>query len=410
MAFGPILSGIGSIFGGISSGIAARKNYKAQKETNATNLQIQREANQNNLAINQMNNAFNAEQAQLQRDYNTEMWNRENAYNTASAQRQRLEEAGLNPYVMMNGGSAGVASGGSGSTAAALAASAAPQQAARLQAPNLDMSGVQYALHNAMIGAGQVADSFASARNKESASKLSDAQTGLVNLQLSTPDFFESMVAERKANADYLRGNTNYWNFTPEAIKMQQDASGIQTQIKLESNRRQLDNLVNSGMLMRAQITSTLLDVESKKILNQYLPQQQQADLLVKAANAFSLYQSGQLSMQRAQTEIANQLLISAKTTGQNISNYIARKTAYNIIRAMNMDAMAKEVGSYQRIKFAPRDAESRSNKLYWESKSARRDYHLKAYNAALDGLNTIGNLIGTGLKNLGPIRFLMGK
>nr|DAQ04255.1 MAG TPA: DNA pilot protein VP2 [Microviridae sp.] len=395
MAVGAILGGIGSVLGGIGSGIAARYNYKAQKETNATNLQLQREANQNNLAVNQMNNAFNAEQAQLQRDYNTEMWNQQNAYNTASAQRQRLEAAGLNPYIMMSGGSAGVASGGSGSTAAASAASAVPQQAARLQAPNLDMSGVQYALHNAMIGAGQVADSFASARNKESASKLADAQTGLVDLQLSTPDFFKSIVDARKANADYLRGKTDYWNFTPAAIKMQQDASGVQTQIKLESNRRQLDNLVNSGMLMRAQTASTLLDAQSKKILNQYLPQQQQADLLIKAANAFSLYHSGQLSMQRAQSEIANQLLISAKTTGQNLSNRIAQKTAYNIIQAMNMDAMAKEVEGYQRIKWAPRDAESRSNKLYWQWKNERRDYRMKPYKATLQGVNTVGNFLG---------------
>lgn len=396
MAVGAILGGLGSVLGGIGSGIAARYNYKAQKETNATNLQLQREANQNNLAINQMNNAFNSEQAQLQRDYNTQMWQRENAYNTASAQRQRLEAAGLNPYTIMSGGSAGVATGGSGSTAAASAASAAPQQAARFQAPNLDMSGVQYALHNAMIGSGQVADSFASARNKESASKLADAQTGLVNLQLGVPDFFKSIVEERKANTDYMRGKTDYWNFTPEAIKMQQDASGVQTQIKLESNRRQLDNLVNSGMLMRAQTASTLLDAQSKKILNQYLPQQQQADLLVKAANAFSLFQSGQLSMQRAQTEIANQLLIGAKTYGQNISNSIARKTAYNIIQAMNMDAMAKEVEGRQRIKWAPRDAESRSNKLYWDWKNSRRDYRMKPYKATLQGVNTVGNFLGS--------------
>lgn len=395
MSVGAILGGIGSIFGGIGSGIAARYNYRAQKETNATNLQLQREANQNNLAINQMNNAFNAEQSQLQRDYNTQMWNRENAYNTASAQRQRLEAAGLNPYMMMSGGSAGVASGGSGSTTAASAASAAPQQAAHLQAPTLDMSGVQYALHNAMIGAGQVADSFAGAHNKDSLSKLADAQTGLANLQFSTPDFFKSVVDERKANADYLRGKTDYWNFTDKAVKMQQEASGVQTQIKLESNRRQLDNLVHSGMLMRAQTAATLLDAQSKKILNKYLPQQQQADLLVKAANAFSLYQSGQLSMRRAQTEIVNQLLIGAKTYGQNISNSIAQKTAHSIIQAMNMDAMAKEVEGYQRIKWAPRDAESRSNKLYWDWKNTRRDYRMKPYQATLQGVNTVGNFLG---------------
>lgn len=52
-------------------------------------------------------NAFNAQEAQKNRDYQTEMWNKQNAYNTPLAQRQRLKEAGLNPYMMLNGGSAG---------------------------------------------------------------------------------------------------------------------------------------------------------------------------------------------------------------------------------------------------------------------------------------------------------------
>ena len=66
--------------------------------------------NKANMAINRMNNEFNAAEAQKVRDFQLDMWNRENTYNTASAQRSRLEEAGLNPYLMMSGGNAGVAS------------------------------------------------------------------------------------------------------------------------------------------------------------------------------------------------------------------------------------------------------------------------------------------------------------
>ena len=44
---------------------------------------------------------------QKQMDYNTDMWNKDNEYNSASNQRKRLEEAGLNPYLMMNGGENG---------------------------------------------------------------------------------------------------------------------------------------------------------------------------------------------------------------------------------------------------------------------------------------------------------------
>ena len=51
-----------------------------------------------NYQIAQENNAFNER-----------MWNLQNDYNTPSAQRARLEAAGLNPYLMLDGSSAGVA-------------------------------------------------------------------------------------------------------------------------------------------------------------------------------------------------------------------------------------------------------------------------------------------------------------
>ena len=72
--------------------------------------------NKANMAINRMNNEFNAAEAEKARQFQLDMWNKTNEYNSASAQRSRIEEAGLNPYLMMNGGSAGTAQS-SGTTA-----------------------------------------------------------------------------------------------------------------------------------------------------------------------------------------------------------------------------------------------------------------------------------------------------
>lgn len=91
-------------------------------------LQAQRETNEMNYKINQMNNDFNAQMMQKQMDFSLDMWNRNNAYNSASEQRKRLEAAGLNPYMMMDGGSAGTATNQM-STSAASAASPIPMQA-----------------------------------------------------------------------------------------------------------------------------------------------------------------------------------------------------------------------------------------------------------------------------------------
>ena len=135
-------------FGSIAGGLLGIGSSAIQNSQNRQNV---RETNQMNYKINQMNNQFNERMAMQQRDWQEDMWNKENEYNTASAQRQRLEEAGLNPYLMMNGGSAGVA-GSSGTGATASSAGSAvmhPFQA--------DYSGVQQAI-------GSVFQSRASAR------------------------------------------------------------------------------------------------------------------------------------------------------------------------------------------------------------------------------------------------------
>ena len=87
----PVLNGVGSLIGGFTAKKgaenAAKMQYKIAQETNANNYKIAQE-----------NNAFNER-----------MVDKMNEYNSAVNQRKRLEEAGLNPYLMMDGGSAGTA-------------------------------------------------------------------------------------------------------------------------------------------------------------------------------------------------------------------------------------------------------------------------------------------------------------
>lgn len=97
---------------------------QATREANAANIQMNDATNKTNMEIAQMSNEWNERMLDKQIAYNREafdaevanqwkMFEAENEYNSASAQRQRLEEAGLNPYVMMDGGNAGTASGSS---------------------------------------------------------------------------------------------------------------------------------------------------------------------------------------------------------------------------------------------------------------------------------------------------------
>ena len=100
---------------------------------NSQNADAQREANWTNLRINQMNNDFNAREAEKaflrESQYNDKIRAEDRDYNSAKAQVERYRAAGLNPTLMMQGQSAGMANSNGVSSSAASAASAAPQQA-----------------------------------------------------------------------------------------------------------------------------------------------------------------------------------------------------------------------------------------------------------------------------------------
>lgn len=94
-----------------AAGAQASASIVNTNNTNKTNLQIAQQTNQANKEIAQMSNEYNQQMLERQIEQEWDMWNAQNEYNSASSQRQRLEDAGLNPYMMMDGGSAGTASG-----------------------------------------------------------------------------------------------------------------------------------------------------------------------------------------------------------------------------------------------------------------------------------------------------------
>lgn len=96
------ISVAGSVLGGAL-------NLFGLKKKNNQNLQIARETNASNERIAQQANEYNWEMMQWQNQFNKDMWNEQNEYNSPAAQRQRLEDAGLNPlfYGLDGTGNAG---------------------------------------------------------------------------------------------------------------------------------------------------------------------------------------------------------------------------------------------------------------------------------------------------------------
>jgi hypothetical protein len=356
MAFKDFASGL---FGGVGSVISGAIGAKTTSDTNKTNLKI-----------NQMNNDFNAREAQKARDFQLDMWNRENEYNKASSQRKRLEEAGYNPY--MSDAQAGTATGMSG-TSAATAAGAAPQIP---YTPDFQSVGVN----------------LASALKMMSEKK----QTDIENLNMS--DLLRSQIWQNI-------GATDWRNASPEARAYNLSQGRKAAELGMASLEENLSNQRWSNNLLVANIANSLLDAESKTVMNKYLDENQRAELNIKAANYEYLIMSGQMKRQEVKNLIADEILTYAKANGQKISNHIAEQTADKLIKATNNTNMY--FGDYygSRGNYVRQDAFHDSSILRSNAGSAaegyqqsRFDTRLQPWREAVNSANMIFNGIGSGL------------
>lgn len=349
----------GGLFGGIGSVLSGAIGAKTTSDTNKTNLKI-----------NQMNNDFNAREAQKARDFQLDMWNRENEYNSASSSRKRLEDAGYNAY--MNDAQAGTATGMSG-TSAATAAGAAPQIP---YTPDFQSVGVN----------------LASALKMMSDKK----QTDIENLNMS--DLLRSQIWQNI-------GATDWRNASPEARAYNLSQGRRAAELGMASLEENLSNQRWSNNLLVANIANSLLDADTKTILNKYLDQQQQAELNVKAANYEYLVMSGQLKRQEVNNLIAEEIETYARANGYNLQNRILRETSDGVIRATNNTNFY--FGSYyhSRAFNAGADAFHDSSILRSHAGSASEGYKQSAFDTrlqpwreALNSANMIFNGVGSGL------------
>lgn len=325
--------------------------------------------NKNNMAINQMNNDFNAAEAQKARDFQLDMWNRENEYNTASAQRQRLSQAGLNPYLMMSGGNAGTASSAGSSSPA----TAAPPLSMQRQ----DFSGLTNSLSTALQIANQTKETNARVQNLQGQKSLFDAQA---NQTLSNIDWFK---------------------LGPTYKKWSRETGLMRVGLQFQTDRQQLRNMQWSNNLVKAQRVGQLLDNQSKGILNKYLDEGQRLQLNLLASSYYDQMASGHLKYQQAVTELSKRLMYDAQTSGYRINNNIARNTSEKYIQALNTENQASIDINSPFYQDGERKIPASVLKSRMESLHSEWNYSKRYWKEGLNAVNTVGNAVG----NIGSAR-----
>lgn len=347
-------------FGSLAGGLLGAGTSVVQNSQNRQNV---RETNQMNYKINQMNNQFNERMAIQQRNWQENMWNKENAYNTASAQRQRLEEAGLNPYLMMNGGSAGAAqSAGTGASAS----SASP---AAMQSFQADYSGIGSSIGN------------------------------IFQYELMQTEKSQLQGARQLADAKAMEtlSNVDWGKLTDETRNYLKSTGLARAQLGYAKEQQEADNMAMTGLIMRAQRAGMLLDNEAKGILNKYLDQQQQLDLNVKAADYYQRMSSGYLSYAEAKKALAEEALAAARTRGQNIANKVADRIAESQIAAniAANEATAAYHNEELRLGLPQDNARSKNIEEWYRARNEKKKYRYFDADKWVGYGTSIGNTIG---------------
>ena len=355
----PGISAIGSIAGGLFG-------KKGSDNAAKTQLQIARETNDNNYRIAQENNAFNER-----------MVDKMNDWNSAKNQRSRLEEAGLNPYLMLDGGSAGTAT----------------------TAPTADTSSVQSAPDvgsTIASGAHQLGSSISSAASQISQqvynSSLQEANVRKANADASSSEQdallkgIESQFAAQRFLLDLklkeMQGKVSEQDYYYLRDSMQDRLDSVKFQNTLTGSQSSYYNQMAGLVDVQRQIEKTNFD---------WLPREKQAGLAATLQNVRTMVSQMHLNYAQAKNAYAMAALNYVQEAGFRIDNRLKNST---------FDLSVKL-------------AKNTVNSEYWNQKNAKLNYYIgnQRYDDSHRGLNPVWRWTGDPSSVVtGAVGYTLGK
>lgn len=276
-------NGIGSVIGSLVGGFSQNEAIDKQNEANAVE--------------NQKNRDFNAQQATIAYNRQRAIIDANNEYESAKAQRERLEAAGLNPYLMMDGGSAGSAT--SASVTPATSSGSIPMQARRYEF-----------MQNMAMQAAQIANINADTKEKE-------ANAGATNNQSQL--FWNQAEGQRilnEANEDYLKLSMKAGLNKIDAEASYYDSQRMFTHTQSYLNMRQFEIMtpalagqaVSQAVLNSAKALNVDLNTKQGQVTLQWLGALYGAEYAFKQSQVHS--NNAQAGLFSAQTATENILRI----------------------------------------------------------------------------------------------------
>lgn len=292
-AIGSILGGaaggpIGAIGGSLVGGLLG--NASANKAANAQ-LQATRETNAMNYKI----------------------WQEQQQYNSAVSQRKRLEEAGLNPYLMMDGGSAGTMQ------------SAPTMQTPDLSALHAKAQITQNAVSNAIPSGLQALRDIVSTQRAQEETQSIKLQNDFAAMSLA------SRVAEAAARA---RGA----DAKASMEEIQKSILGRTQNYLVERERLDNNFRVAQTETQLTQVAVAELEKESARLRIGYLPQLLKLDLAERMSRLSLMRAQEGATKQETQESAARTIKSTFEAYGQKITNTYAARLAESTLRKISAE------------------------------------------------------------------------
>lgn len=342
--------GLGSLAGGLFGGAMASAG--------------QRDANRTNLAIAREQNALNYKMFQEQNQVNRALWMLQNQYNTPLAQRQRLEQAGINPAIALGQISTGQAGTISSATPApAVGATMQNEQAGLAQ-------GIQSGVNGAL---GTFADVYSRNRQMSMQERLIESQVNKNNVEsVRTALESKALPARQQAELKAIMADTLKKQEETNRIKeiTPLDKQRLEQDIKQSQSQEALNRVEES--LRRYNLTY-LKPLERKQLIS---------GLSHTRAMIANLAKQGYVLDNQAQYLIAQKLESQARASGIRIEN----------------DTLGELLNI--QVKQAYEDlGVTRANQRYLSEKAdnAKYDVAFGVWDRMLNTVNTAGNLFKLG-------------
>lgn len=337
-----LIGAVGSVVGGLfnksSQSSANRQNLQIAQMNNEFNERmLERQIDYNYDMFNRQasfsneqlekQNAFNEAMADKANAFTLSMWNKANEYNSPENQRARLESAGLNPYMMMNGGNAGTAQFASGTSASS--GSSGMPSAGGINTPTA--TPVQVAPETLDL--------------TPAANMLSRMTDQLLTEQKQTADIAnidamtEAQKIENKYKVSQIVSELQNRLADTRNKKLQSTYQNIINQFTADNQIADLKRKNQEVKNMKMSYELSQVEVAMRQEQLKQLPEQLRLSVATAYADISLKYAQGELTRTQAKHEIEKNLETMSKRMGIDLDNNVKGRISDDLVKKAQAEA-----------------------------------------------------------------------